>query len=285
MGRPLPIALAQVPGRTVDDVAGFAESAATIIASHPETRLLVYPELHLSMDESGAAADELLDQAQPLRSGPRHEMLSEVAADLGIWLCPGSVYELGADDHVYNTAIVYGPSGELAATYRKVFPWRPFERTHAGREFVVFDLPGVTRIGLSICYDAWFPECTRHLAWMGAELVLNVVRTATVDRTQEIVLARANATVNQVFVASVNAAAPSGRGQSVLVGPEGNVLGETVDSAAAVLTSVIDLDLVSNARRYGSFGMTRMWDQMQDEDPPIPMPLYGGEITAKTWGG
>ncbi|WP_245654381.1 nitrilase-related carbon-nitrogen hydrolase [Streptomyces violens] len=33
-----------------------------------------------------------------------------------------------------------------------------------GREFVVFDMPGTGRVGLSICYDAWYPEVTRHLA-------------------------------------------------------------------------------------------------------------------------
>ncbi|MEK8174978.1 nitrilase-related carbon-nitrogen hydrolase [Streptomyces sp. M19] len=65
------------------------------------------------------------------------------------------------------------------------------------------------------------PEITRHLAWQGADLVLNLVRTPTVDRAQEVVLARANAIVNQVFMASLNAAAPDGVGRSVVVDPEG----------------------------------------------------------------
>jgi CubicO group peptidase (beta-lactamase class C family) len=89
--------------------------------------------------------------------------------------------------------------------------------------------------------------------------------------------------VNQVFVASVNASQPSGVGHTVLVGPEGNVLAELPGSNPGVLTSVIDLDLVSNARRYGSFGLTRMWSQMRDDDDPIPLPLYGGAITARRW--
>src|SRR3712207_8004307 len=45
-----------------------------------------------------------------------------------------------------------------------------------------------------------FPEVTRHLAWMGAEVVVNPVKTTTADRAQELVLARANAIVNQVYV-------------------------------------------------------------------------------------
>ncbi len=61
------------------------------------------------------------------------------------------------------------PDGEIAATYRKVFPWQPYEQTTPpGDEFVVFDVPGVGRIGLAICYDGSFPpESARQLAWLG----------------------------------------------------------------------------------------------------------------------
>ena len=279
MSRPLPLALAQVPGRRPDDLDGFAAHAEQTVRQFPDTRLLVYPELHLADGDPSAA------RAEPVRTGARHERFAALAGDLGVWLCPGSVAEPGENGGVFNTAVVYSPEGELAAAYRKVFPWRPFEPWRPGREFVVFEIPGVGRVGLSVCYDAWFPETTRHLAWMGAELVLNVVRTGTVDREQEIVLARANATVNQVFVASVNAGAPSGRGHSVLVGPEGNVLAELPGAHEGVLTGVVDFDLVANARQFGSFGLTRPWHQLREDDEPIPMPLYGGEITSRRWSG
>ncbi len=72
------------------------------------------------------------------------------------------------------------------------------------------DLAGIGRVGLNICYDAWFPEVSRQLAWMGAEVILNVVKTTAPDRRQELVLAKANAIVNQVFVVSVNCAGPAG---------------------------------------------------------------------------
>lgn len=34
---------------------------------------------------------------------------------------------------------------------------------------MVFEVPEVGRVGLSIGYDNWFPEVARHLAWMGAD--------------------------------------------------------------------------------------------------------------------
>lgn len=222
-------------------------------------------------------------QRPTLTDGPRHKQLATLAGDLGLWLCPGSFSELGDDGHVYNTAAVYSPEGKLAASYRKIFPWRPFEQARAGRDFVVFDIPQLGRVGLSICYDAWFPEVTRHLTWMGADIVLNVVKTGTVDREQEIILARTNATVNQVFVASVNASGPSGIGHSVLAGPKGNIASQLLGATPGVLTAVVELDAVTNARRFGSFALTQPWSQFLDEDEPIPMPLYGGALTPQSW--
>lgn len=196
---------------------------------------------------------------------------------------PGSVYERGVGDRVHNTAPVYSPQGERLAAYRKICPWRPYETTTPGNRFEVVDLAGVGRIGLSICYDTWFPEISRHLAWMGAELIVNVVRTTTSDRAQEVVLNRANAITNQVFVASVNSAAPSGTGRSLVIDPQGTVRAETVDAGDSTLTDVIDLDEVCNVRRYGTAGLNRIWDQFRPGDPALELPLYGGRIDPATW--
>jgi predicted amidohydrolase len=190
---------------------------------------------------------------------------------------------------VFNTAVAFSPAGELAASYRKIFPWRPYEIFTPGDQFVVFDLPDVGRCGFSICYDAWFPEVSRQLAWLGAEVIVNPTQTTTGDRPQELVLARANAIVNQVFVISVNAAAPVGVGQSVVVDPEGRVRTATADPTPAVLTDVIDLDEVTRVRRYGTAGLNRLWDQFAPDnggkptDPVIELPLYSGRIDPRRW--
>ena len=284
MARPICIALAQVAGRPATDVEGFAEHAKTVMHGFPATELLVYPELHLAAGGVGASDEaSVRDSAEPIDDGPRHRRLAQVAADLGIWLCPGSVREIDRDGHIYNTTVVYSPEGRLVASYRKIFPWRPVEQSRPGSGFVVFDIPERGRIGLSICYDAWFPESARHLAWMGAELILNVVQTATVDREIEVVITRANAAVNQVYIAGVNASSPSGLGHSLLVGPEGNILSELPGATPGVLTAVVDLEAVSNARRFGSFAISRPWSQMLATDDPIPLPLYGGSLTAERW--
>ncbi|MFF1280511.1 carbon-nitrogen hydrolase family protein [Streptomyces sp. NPDC058299] len=285
MSRPLPLALAQLPPRPAHTpLAGFASEAESIMARFPHTRMAVFPELHLcGVDALGAEAQEQLREiAEPL-DGPRVKELAELAGDLGLWLLPGSVCERGPAGELFNTALAFSPQGRLAAWYRKVFPWRPSEPYDPGDRFVVFDVPEAGRIGFAICYDAWFPEVARHLAWQGAEVIVNPVMTTTADRAQEVVLARANAIVNQVHVVSVNTAGPLGSGHSLVVDPEGRIRAEAPGDGSTILTDVIDLDDVTRVRTYGTAGVNRMWDQFTDTDAPIELPLYGGRIDPRTW--
>ncbi|WP_030648125.1 MULTISPECIES: carbon-nitrogen hydrolase family protein [Streptomyces] len=284
MSRPLPLALVQAPPRPATaPLSGFAEDVEHLLARFPQTRLAVYPELHLCGVEGPPSSTEQLQEAAEPLDGPRSRQLAELAGDLGIWLVPGTVCERGERGELFNTAPVYSPDGRLVASYRKIFPWRPHEPYDPGDRFVVADLPGNGRIGISICYDAWFPEVARQLAWLGAEVIVNPVMTTTADRAQELVLARANAIVNQVFVVSVNTAGPVGTGRSVVVDPEGRVRAEAPDSAATVLTDVLDLDDVTRVRTFGTAGLNRMWDQFTDADTPIDLPLYGGRIDPGRW--
>jgi predicted amidohydrolase len=274
---PLPVVLVQAEPAPFDrQLDTFAADVAQRLAAHPGTRLLMYPELHLFGGERPA------DSAEPL-DGPRTRRLAEIAGDLGVWLVPGSVCERGPAGEVFNTALAFAPDGRLAAHYRKIFPWRPFEPYDPGDRFVVFDIPDAGRVGFAICYDAWFPELSRHLAWMGAELVLNPVRTTTPDRAQELVLARANAIVNQVFVASLNTAGPFGMGRSIVVGPEGQVLAEAPDADPTVFALTLDLAEVARVRERGTAGTNRMWEQFRDTDAPIELPLYRGRIEPGRW--
>jgi len=285
MQRHLPLVAVQAPPQLIGAPAEtFAKEAATALESHPGAKLLVFPELHLFGDGSPdrQRAEALRAAAEPL-DGPRMQRLAELAESLGVWLVPGSLCEAGPNGELFNTQVVLSPSGELAGSYRKIFPWRPHEPYDPGDQFVVVDLGGIGRVGLNICYDAWFPEATRQLAWMGADVILNVVKTTTPDRALELVLARANAIVNQVFVMSVNCGGPIGEGRSIIVGPEGEVIAEAPDAAATTLAVDLDLAAVESVRANGTAGVTRMWSQFQPGEPDIRLPVYGGRINPATW--
>jgi formamidase len=254
----------------------LAEQARGVRDAVPHTQLLLLPELHLSAppgllsDHAGYAERVAAEIPGPLTEG-----LGEIARDSGLWLVPGSIYERGEDGRIHNTAVALSPGGELVASYRKVFPWQPHEQSAPGERFVTFDIPDVGRIGLAICYDGAFPETFRQLAWMGAEVVLQPALTTTSDRDAEVVMARANAIFNQLYVVSLNASAPAGLGRSAIVDPEGKVLVAGGDSEE-LLTSVLDLDAVTRVREFGTAGVSRMWDQAKRQLPGLDLPVYAG---------
>ena len=112
---------------------------------------------------------------------------------------------------VHNTTPVIDPSGQVVGRYRKMFPFLPYEADVVpGEEFLVFDVADVGRFGVSICYDMWFPETTRTLVAMGAEVILHPSHTTTIDRDAELAIARASAVMNQCYLFDVNGAGPIG---------------------------------------------------------------------------
>jgi predicted amidohydrolase len=261
----------------------FAEHVAGVAADFGDAELIVYPELYLCGLQGRAEERDahMSEVAEPL-DGPRVRRLQAIAAEVGRWIVPGSVYERSAGGDVYNTTMLLSPRGEVVASYRKIFPWRPYEVCRPGDRFVTADIPGRGRLGLSICYDTWFPEVARHLAWMGADVIVAPTLTPTSDRPQELVLSRANAIANQVYVVSVNGAAPYGTGRSIIVDPEGLVRHEAGE-AATVISDVLDLDAVDRVRRHGTAGLNRLWDQFRAGDARLELPLYEGRIDPATW--
>lgn len=256
----------------------FARRAPALRDLVPDLGLIVLPELHL------AAPPPILEERDGHGAevavtipGPLTERLGEIARECRAWLVAGSVYERAAGDRIHNTVPVLSPTGELVATYRKIFPWQPHESSAPGSRFVTFDIPDLGRVGLAVCYDGNFPETVRQLAWLGAEVVIQPALTTTSDRAAELVLARANAIANQLYVVNVNAAAPAGLGRSLIVDPEGLVRVEAGESEE-VLTDALDLDAVSRVRRLGTANVSRMWEQILRAGPELELPMYGGAV-------
>ncbi|MFE2285073.1 carbon-nitrogen hydrolase family protein [Streptomyces sp. NPDC059443] len=251
----------------------------------PHVQLLVVPELLLAAEAPllHPAPVDWMERAAVTIPGPLTDRICSLAVETGLWLVPGSVYERAEDDRIYNTALAISPEGEIVARYRKVFPWQPYEKSSPGHEFTVFDIPGVGRAGLAICYDGSFPETVRQLAWLGAEIIIQPTLTPTRDRDMELVCARANAWTNQVYVINVNAADPAGVGTSAVVDPEG-IVRQQAGPGEEILVDVLDLDTVTRVRRYGSAGINRPWSQLGRYGESIDLPMYsGGTFRTPDW--
>ncbi|MBS3795934.1 MAG: carbon-nitrogen hydrolase family protein [Candidatus Thorarchaeota archaeon] len=198
--------------------------------------------------------------------------IGELARELEVWIVPGTLIEKG-NEGVYNTVFVFNPDGEIFTRYRKAFPWRPSEDYDYGDSLVVFEIEDFGKIGLSICYDIWFPEVFRTLAWMGAEVVLHPTANPMPDRDTEITLAQAQAVFNQCYVLSLNTVEEIGGGYSAFVDPEGKKLRES-GPEESVLTTVVDFDYVSWVREYGTFGNTPVWKSLRDSEFKGAFPVY-----------
>ena len=201
----------------------------------------------------------------------------EAARRNGVWLLPGSLYER-SEGRVFNTAPVIDPEGQVIARYRKQYPFYPYEKNVDGSDnFVVFEVPGVGRIGLIICYDIWFPEVVRQLAWMGAEAIIAPTLTNTVDRDAELAISRANAITNQLYFFGLNSAGRLGYGKSIVVGPDGTIIHQAA-SGRDIITIELDFKHVRRVRERGLHGLGQPLLQLIDDTagPRIFLPLSLG---------
>ncbi len=248
-----------------------------MMARFPWTQMVLFSEL--------AQHGPLHRFAQPFDNQAMQQFCAD-ARRHKIWLIPGSFFEKAADGKVYNTSVVINPQGDIISSYRKMFPFRPYEvGVEAGSEFCVFDVPEVGRFGLSICYDIWFPETTRQLTSMGAEVLLHPVLTGTTDRDAELAIARATAAQFQCYVIDVNGLGAGGVGRSCVIDPSANIMYQAAGQEE-MFPIEIDLDQVRRQRETGMRGLGQVLKSFRDR--PTDFPVYdrasGADAYLKTLG-
>ena len=146
--------------------------------------------------------------AEPL-DGPT--LLRFSARALGIHLLAGSVLETGGEGgRLYNTSVLFAPTGERLAVYRKIHlfdvevgdgqTYRESAAVAPGKDVVCVETP-LGAIGLSVCYDVRFPELYRALSGKGAVLLtVPSAFTLMTGKDHWEVLLRARAIENQAYV-------------------------------------------------------------------------------------
>ena len=168
-----------------------------------KAQLIVTPEcsnggyVFNSRSEAYACAESATD-------GPTVSALEKAARQGNGYIVSGIIEKDG--DSLYNTAVLVGPEG-LVGKYRKTHLWDVdnclYEPGNLG--FPVFNLP-FGRIGMSICYDNWFPEVNRIYAMQGADIVCHPTNWVVVPGLAEpenpawAYLAMAQAHTNGIFM-------------------------------------------------------------------------------------
>ncbi|CBG71573.1 MULTISPECIES: carbon-nitrogen family hydrolase [Streptomyces] len=202
---------------------------ASLVREQAGADLVVLPELWTT----GAFAFESFTTAAEPLEGPTYEAMAKAASDAGVWLHAGSIPERDPDGPLYNTSLVFSPSGDLAAAYRKIhrfgFDQGEAVLMGAGSELVTLRLPGTT-LGIATCYDLRFPELFRGLVDAGAETFVLSAGWPERRRAHWTLLARARAVENQAYVLACGTAGTHAgvaqAGHSIVVDPWGEVLAE-----------------------------------------------------------
>jgi deaminated glutathione amidase len=262
--------------RSLFAIAGVQQSLSAVtenvtrMESRTNVLMGIYPWVEMVVFSELAPFGPLTAHAQPFPNATE-ERFQALAQRHGIWLLPGSMFERH-EDRIYNTASVIDPSGNVVGRYRKMFPFYPYEEgVEGGEDFFVFDVPDVGRFGVSICYDMWFPETTRTLAAMGAEVILHPTLTSSIDRDVELSIVRASAAQNQCFFFDINGVGDGGIGRSIIVGPHGDVVHQA-QAGEEMFPVEIDLFRVRRSREVGLRGLGQPLKSFRDRK--VHFPIY-----------
>lgn len=162
---------------------------------------------------------------------------------------------VGDGQHTYNRAELVDRDGQVLASYDKIHLFDvdlPDGNTYRESATVmpgdalppVVDVPGLCRVGLSICYDVRFPELYRHLAGAGAELLMiPAAFTAFTGKDHWQVLLQARAIENTAYVlAPAQTGLHYGRrhshGHALVIDPWGTVLADAGQQTGAAIAPV-----------------------------------------------
>lgn len=212
-------------------------------AAQTGARLIVFPECILT----GYGFDDK-ETAWPLAQtipGPATDAVASDCRKLGVWAVFGMLEKDEATGRLFNACALVGPAGQ-AVSYRKIhLPYLGIDRfaTPGDRPLAVHDLGGL-RVGLSICYDGGFPEVSRVLALMGADLILLPTNWATQALCTARFTTAARSLENRVYYMAVNRVGDEEGhhyiGESRINNLNGELLAHAGHDRPAILTAEID---------------------------------------------
>jgi predicted amidohydrolase len=192
-------------------------------AKNHNVELIIFPEMTLTgfSMQVDSIAEEAGDSATL-------ESFKALALNYGIKVIFGVV--LRKNDSVSNNAIFLDHAGEVGGVYRKIHPFSFSQEDsyfEAGNEIVSLDA-GSLHLGITICYDLRFPEIYTALG-VKSDLIINIANWPTKRLEHWMILLKARAIENQVFVAGINRIGTDPNNNeyvksSIIVHPNGEVL-------------------------------------------------------------
>jgi N-carbamoylputrescine amidase len=190
-----------------------------------------------------------------------------------------TIYEEEGPGLYFDSAMVINPEGEIVGKYRKTHPAAvtSLEKIYfkRGSRFPIFNILG-WKIGISICYDNFFPETGRVLSVKGAELILMPFATPHFEMWDNVMSTRA--LDNLAFVAPCNKVGKECGyvfgGRSLIISPYGEIIKKCGGDKDEIITASLDQKQVYEARRR--------WPTFRDRRPEIYSDLVKFEEDARS---
>ena len=227
------------------------------ITSAQKVDLIIFPELATTGYECGVKFTQLVQRVP----GPSTNLLAQRANETGTHIVFGMATKERVESILFNSAVMVGPDGDVVAHYRKLhlkgeqqLQFRPgFQLTPAETPIGI--------IGMQIGWDVMFPEGARSLCLDGAEIIV-VSGAWDVSRADEWrTFLSARAAENACFICAANRVGeePASKfaGESMIVGPRGQVVVDLDESTEGYIVAKIDLDDTRRAKEESQAFQTR----------------------------
>jgi len=213
--------------------------------------------------------ERLADQAVTV-PGPATERLAEIASSNGTYLAVGVDERSATGGTIYNSLVYFGPDGRLLGCHRKLMPTggeRLAWGSGDGSTLTVFDTP-FGRVGGLICWENYMPMARMAMYAQGVDILL----APTWDNSDVWVpTLRHIAKEGRCFVvgstacqhgSDISSELPGrvdlypgdqddwmSRGNSTIVGPDGDLLAGPLVGTSGILVADVDLARIPPARR------------------------------------
>ncbi|MBX3414603.1 MAG: carbon-nitrogen hydrolase family protein [Pirellulales bacterium] len=219
--------------RAIDGYLARAAKAGARVAVFPECALTGYFD---AQTMRAFTPEQLADaERQVAESCRRHEIYAII----------GTPWRDG--DKLYNSAVVLAPTGKVIERYHKLQLAESWPT--AGDHLSVFKIDGIPA-SIIICHDERYPELVRLPVLAGSRVVFYLSHESGLKQESKLAPYRAQiqarAVENTVYIVHANAPAnedaTGSHGQSRLIAPDGNLIGEASLFGEDVLLGTLELE-------------------------------------------
>jgi len=223
------------------------------------------------------ARDAFVQLAEPI-DGPAVKTVQFIAREYSTHVVFGMPEREESTKRLFNSSVLVAPDGKVAS-YRKVYlaNFGPFEEgLYFGRgDGLTLVETKLGKIGLLICYDAFFPELAKAYALQGADVLAIISASPATSKTffDRILPARAIENALPVLYANLVGTELNivFQGGTQAIGPRGEDLGKAADFVESTVLSEVDLRDVKTARTFRPTLRDTRKDMWEPVAPDVPV--------------